>query len=167
LLGDEAAVIHLAGQRLLPLRRAVKLRPGPRTPELQAALARRTGAAAATAEATAEARASEPFPISDLFPSAPAGPADLRAVFFLDGFAERPTLTPIRLTVHDTHYIECLAANDIAYTSWGLAPERRALRLLALRQLLARLPCWVLKVGAPGDTAALIESTMEDLACSP
>jgi hypothetical protein len=36
---------------------------------------------------------------------------------------------------------------------------------MVLRQALSQTPSWLLKVGRPGDTAALIERTMEELAC--
>jgi hypothetical protein len=58
-----------------------------------------------------------------------------------------------------------LATPEIAYASWGLTPERRALRLFTLRQVLARIPCWLLKLGPPVETAELIERTMEELRC--
>jgi hypothetical protein len=45
-------------------------------------------------------------------------------------------------------------------SSWGLAPERRVLRLLALKAMLARIECWELTLGAPDETAELIETTM-------
>jgi hypothetical protein len=161
LLGDETAVIRLATNEILPLRRTVNLRPGPRTPELWAVL----GASGERAERAVGRRWLRPLRIGELFPDAPARPADLRAAFFLQGFAERAALTPCRLTLHDVEIFNCMGGNDTAYTAWGLSPERRALRLLAVRQMLARLPCWLLQVGTPVETAELIERTMEGLGC--
>jgi hypothetical protein len=157
LLGDEAAVIRLATNEIIPLRRAVNLRSGPRTPELSAVL----GQLGDTEEPPVGSGWTKPLRIAELFPNSHARPASLRAAFFLHGFTEHPSLTPFRLTLHDVELFDCLASNDIAHTSWGLAPERRTLRLVALKQILARLPCWLLQVGAPLETAELIERTME------
>ena len=105
----------------------------------------------------------EPYWISELFPGARPRAVSLRAVFFLGGFADRASLAPFQLTLNDAEVITWLAQPAISYCSWGLAPERRALRLLALRQALSRVPCWMVKVGTPRDTTNLIELTMEKL----
>jgi hypothetical protein len=160
LFGDEVAVVRLASRELLPLRRTVNLRSGPRTPELAAAV----GRLAARDEPPVVAHWSRPCRIGELFADGPVHPVGLRAVFFLRGFADRASLTPFRLTLHDVETFETLS-NDIAYASWGLTPERRTLRVLTVRQLLARLPCWLLKIGPPSETAELIEHTMEELGC--
>jgi hypothetical protein len=104
-----------------------------------------------------------PHRISELFPETPAASVGLRAVFFLNGFVEHPTVTPFQLSLDDGDVFGWLTQPAIAYSSWGLDAERRALRLVALRQVLARVPCWLLKAGAPAETAALVERTMEDL----
>ena len=106
----------------------------------------------------------EPHWISELFPGPCPRPVSLRAVFFLGGFADRASLAPFQLTLDDKDVIDWLAQPAIAYCSWGLAAERRA-RLLALRQVLARVPCWMLKLGTPVETTNLIELTMEELRC--
>ena len=70
-----------------------------------------------------------------------------------------------QLTLDREDVIGWITTPEIAYCSWGLAPTRRAFRLMVLRQALSQTPSWLLKVGRPGDTAALIERTMEELAC--
>jgi hypothetical protein len=158
LLGDEVALIRLATSEILPFRRTAHLRPGPRTPELSAAVAQLAGRyKPAMHDASVAA-----LHIGELFPGEQAGPANLRAAFFLAGFAERPSLAPFRPTLHDLNAFSVLAGNEIA-TLWGLPVERRALRLLAVKQLLDRLPCCRLEIGAPAETAELIERTMENL----
>jgi hypothetical protein len=160
LLGDEAALIRLGANEILPFRRTVHLRSGPRTPELLAVLGRLAG----RHESPVDGEGIRPLRISALFPGSSACPVSLRAVFFLGGFAVHPSLRPFRPTLHDLDTFGALAGNEIA-TLWGLTPARRALRVLALRQLLARLPCWLLQVGTPLETAELIERTMEGLGC--
>ncbi|HEY7060846.1 MAG TPA: hypothetical protein VII06_05150 [Chloroflexota bacterium] len=158
LLGDELAGIRLATREIVPVRQTMSLRPGPRAPALQAALGRLPTAP------LVEAAAKTPLQIGQLFPSAPARPVKLRAAFFLQGFAERPTLTAVQPTLDDLDRF-AIVGNEIAHATWGRASARWALRLLGLRQTLSQLSSWRLTVGAPDETAALIEQTMEDLTC--
>jgi hypothetical protein len=160
LLGDEVALIRLATNEIVPFRRAANLRPGPRAPELSAAVER----LAAEREPRVDEEGVTALLIGDLFPGSKARAAPLRAAFFLAGFADRPSLTPFRPTLGELDAYSVLAGNEIA-TLWGLPRERRAMRLMAVRRLLGRLPCWRLTVGPPGATAELIERTMEDLRC--
>ena len=103
-----------------------------------------------------------PLRINELFSARGDEPAGLKAAFFLSGFSNRPTIEPFDLTLDDERAFDYMSANDIASISWGLKPQQRALRLLALKQLLGRVNCWKLCVGAPDETAKLIESTMEE-----
>ena len=160
LLGDEVALIRLATTEIVPFRRAVNLRPGPRGLELAAVLGLPTGnGASSSAEWVGRHR------ITRLFPDRPARSAPLRAVFFLAGFAERPSLEPFRLTLDRPDVFGWITTPEIAYASWGIVPARRAFRLMVLKQVLSRVPCWLVKVGPPHDTVALIERTMEELRC--
>jgi hypothetical protein len=151
-LGDEIALIRLASRELLPFPRTMNLRPGPRLSALTAALAR-----------TSAAGWSGPVRVRELFPRVPQSPPTLGAAFFLSGFAERASLTPFRLSLDDTTIFTQLSENEVTHAAWGLVAERRAVRLLALHTLLARIPCWRLCVGPPAETAELIEHTMGEL----
>jgi hypothetical protein len=161
LLGDEAALIRLGSGELLPLPRTMNLRQGPRAAALAEALERLPEPAPVRVGGTW----TRPLRIDELFPDALAGPTRLRAVGFLGGFADRPSLAPLESALHNAYLFECLSTNDLAHASWGLTPERRTLRILALRQVLARVPCWLITVGPPDETAELIERTMEGLQC--
>jgi hypothetical protein len=161
LLADEAGVVRLATPELLPLRRAVTLRPGPRTPALAAVLVGGSQGHPPAAPGAISGRVR----IGDLFPGAPPGPVPLRAVFILGGFASHPAVEPFALAPDDAITFDYLSNCDIAHGSWGLTPGRRAVRVVTVRRLLARLPCWRLQVGPPGETAELIERLMEDLSC--
>ncbi|HSP99194.1 MAG TPA: hypothetical protein VL049_18385 [Candidatus Dormibacteraeota bacterium] len=160
LLGDEIALIRLATSEIIPFRRAVNIRPGPYGDDLAGEL----GLSAADVAAASDADIT-PRRIGELFPRRPARPAPLRAAFFLAGFAEQPSIEPFQLTFDQTEVFDWITTPEIAYCSWGVAPGRRAVRLLALRQTLARIPCWQVKVGPPRDTVALIERTMEERSC--
>jgi hypothetical protein len=158
LLGDEVALIRLATNEIVPFRRTANLRPGPRERELSAAVERLGGGH----EPPVDDEGVTALRIGDLFPGSQARPVSLSASFFLAGFADHPSIAPFRPTLQDLDAYRVLAGNEIA-TLWGLPLARRALRLMAVRHLLDRLPCWRLTVGAPGETAELIERTMEHL----
>jgi hypothetical protein len=158
LSGDEIALIRLASREVVPFRRAVNVRPGPHGDELAAAL----GLSSDRNRSPASADWTGSHRITALFP---ARPMPLRAAFFLAGFADHPAVEPFQLTLDQGDVISWITTPEIAYCSWGLEPGRRAFRLMVLRQALSRTPCWLLKVGRPGDTAALIERTMEELSC--
>jgi hypothetical protein len=161
LLGDEIALIRLASNEVVPFRRAVNVRPGPLGEELAAVLGlSNDGDGSPSSDQWARRHR-----ITELFPGGRAGPAPLRAVFFLAGFAEHPSVERFELTLDQTDVFGWITTPEIAYCSWGVAPARRAFRLMVLKQLLARIPCWLLKVGRPRDTAELIEDTMEELSC--
>jgi hypothetical protein len=155
LLGDEIALIRLATSEVVPFRRAVNVRPGQHGQQLAAVLGL----------SEAGDGWARPHRISELFPDRPARPTPLRAVFFLAGFADHPSLEPFQLTLDQADVFSWITAPEIAYCSWGLVPARRSLRLMVLTQVLSRIPCWLVKVGSPSDTVQLIERTVEELSC--
>lgn len=161
LLGDEIALIRLASGEIVPFRRAVNIRPGPHGRALAAAL----GLAGDAEDSSSTPHWAGSYRITELFPDRPAGPTPLRAVFFLSGFADRPSLDRFELALDHDDVIGWITTPEIAYCSWGVAPARRALRLMALRQMLSGIPCWLLKAGSPRDTVELIERTVEELVC--
>jgi hypothetical protein len=162
LLGDELAVVRLATRQILPLRRTMNLRPGPRASTLTEALSRRPSAEGPPVGE----RWIKPVRIDRLFPDVPAHPVTLRALFYLNGFGDRASVEPFELTLQREVIFESLSGGE-SLASWGLVPQRRALRLLAFWQLLRRVPCWLLNPGPPDETAELIERAMEGLECSP
>jgi hypothetical protein len=161
LLGDEIALVRLASREVVPFRRSVNVRAGPHGHELAAAL----GLSAGRNGASSPSQLTGTHRITALFPGRAARPTRLRAAFFLAGFADQPAREAFQLTLDRDDVIGWITMPEIAYCSWGLAQTRRAFRLMVLRQALSQTPCWLLKVGRPEDTAALIERTMEELAC--
>lgn len=160
LLGDEVALIRLATSEVVPFRRAVNVRPGPRGQELAAVLGLDEGTSSdSNPKWVGQHR------ITELFPGRPARSAPLRAVFFLAGFADSPSLEPFQLTLDRPDVFGWITTPEIAYCSWGIAPARRAFRLIVLKQVLARIPCFLVKVGPPRDTVELIQRTVEELRC--
>jgi hypothetical protein len=157
LLGDEIALIRPATNAMLPFRRTANLRPGPRGQELAAAVA-------SQGELPADDEGAVALRISHLFPESKARAAQLRAAFFMAGFADHASVEPFKPKLGDLEKFGLVGGNEIA-TMYGLPPARRALRLLAITQLLDRLPCWRVTAGAPEETAEHIERKMEDLKC--
>jgi len=157
LLGDEMTVIRLGSRELLPMRRSLSLRAGPRSSVLASALRR-----VRTCEGHSVDGEIGPLRIDELFPARGDDPVDLKAAFFLSGFSERPAIEPFDLTMNDEIAFDYMSANDVASITWGFEPQLRALRLLALKQLMAYVQCWKLSVGPPDETAKLIEITMEE-----
>ena len=161
LLSDEIAVIRLATREVVPFRRAVNVRPGPVGQELAAVLGL-SGDEDGSASSPQWARWHR---ITEVFPGPPACPAPLQAVFFLAGFADQATMEPFQLDLDRPDVFAWITAPEISFCSWGVAPSRRALRLLVLKQALSRTPCWLVKVGPPQETVELIERTVEELSC--
>jgi hypothetical protein len=157
LFGDELTAVRLRSRELLPLRRSLSLRAGPRSPALASALQQ-----VRPCEGHSVDGKFGPLRINELFSARGDEPVGLKAAFFLSGFSDRPVIEPFDLTLNDEKAFDYMSANDVASISWGLKPQRRALRLLALKQLFGRVNCWRLCVGSPDDTAKLIESTMEE-----
>ena len=159
LLGDEVALIRLATNEIVPFRRAVNMRSGRHGQELAATL----GLCDGDDDPVSGPRWAGLHRIGELFPGRSAYPAPLRAAFFLTGFADQPSVEPFRFTLDQKEIFDWITTPEIAYCSWGLSPARRAFRLLVLRQVLSRIPCWALRLGSPRDTVRLIERTLEEL----
>jgi hypothetical protein len=147
-LGDEVAAVRVLSRELLPMRRAVSIRPGPRSRAVAHALQDRPGREELFPDGTPRVRAQ----VVDLFPSAAPRPATLRVIFFLGPFAERPRAEPLSAGRSDVRRLSPLGA-----TLWGVPPGRRVVQL---SQLLARSSVFVLDPGDPDRTAELIERTV-------
>jgi hypothetical protein len=156
LLGDEVAALRLGTGEVLALRRSIRLRPGPRGGRL-------LGALALAGVQDCVDRATAPMRVGNLFPGTGVESGLLAGVFFLEDFAGRASVEPFRLSLDDRRVFDFLAANAVAFVSWGLSKETRALRLLALHRLLSRVPCFRLVVGDPDGTCDLIERALEDI----
>lgn len=155
LLGDDLAALRQDSLELLPFRRTLHIRRGPRGALVEKALRERRvemeSLPDSTPRAVVEARA--------LFPAEPASPSVLRAAFFLRGFRKRPA---VERFVPSLAQMETLRHLPVRL-QWGIQPARRLLRFAQAARGLARVPCYHLEVGRPEETADLIEKTVEDL----
>lgn len=142
-LGDEIAAVRLATHELVPVRRSLAVRDGPRAAAVAAALG------AAPRERFPDGSHRTRSHASVLFPGPQPAPAPLRHVVFLRGMGPAPVLTARGATRADLGALSPLGA-----TLWGRPPFQRARDLLGL---LARASCHDLILGDPDDTAARLD----------
>jgi hypothetical protein len=141
LLGDEHACYRPSGREILPFRRPVGIKPGPRSAGVERALGRlgidpeRDGMLRIDVEA--------------LFPGSRAGATPLSAVFFLDGFAAQTTVARIPPGRGE------LAGLQVVGSSLVNAPRTR--RVFEMAQLLAAARVYRMTAGPPDEAALRLE----------
>jgi hypothetical protein len=144
-LGDEVAAVHSSTRTMLPFRRAVSIRAGPRARQLDDQL-------------TSFRHARETFPdgvertlvkVGSLFPRRGALPTTLSCVTFLRQFAELPTAEPFTFGLHHVRLLSPLAAS-----MWGMPAGAR---IVDLSRLLQGVRCYFLDPAQPEATAELVE----------
>ncbi len=144
-LGDEIAAVRKRGHELLAVRRAVSIRPGPRSPTLQRILERKPYPAEQFPDGSTRVRAEA----GELFPGLPGRSLPLRLVLFLCGFEECP-----RAELHKTSSVDLRLLTPLACTFWRTSP---APALMQVAELLSSVKCYLLHPGMPEDTAILVE----------
>jgi hypothetical protein len=157
-LGDDYASIRTDDLTLLPFRRNVHIRPGPRAQGVEEAL--RSGRYETEVFPDGLRRLSAAA--GDLFPEAPAPPTRLAAGFFLRRFAPEPRTTPFEPSLAHLDSLKSLATSGPIRAAWGISPGRRLLAFLRVIDILAKISCYSLEVGRPEATAAHLERTLED-----
>lgn len=150
-LGDELGAVRVGTKELLPFRRAISLREGPRSAGVETALGRETDPILEEFPDGTPRRRAQP---RTLFPDAPADPATLEAVFVLRSFAPRPHAERFVPAMSDAGLLAPFGS-----TMWGVPGALRAMRIGALMSSCA---CYHLDAGEPDETADLIEQIMED-----
>jgi hypothetical protein len=148
-LGDEMAALRLPSVELVPVRRAVSIRPGPQSARVNAAL-------------HGSGHVGEPFPdgtlrvrtsIDDLFPGNAAGPVPLSIIAFLRERQAIPRLARLR---PEREHLRLL--NPLRSSLWHMRPAARAIRLLGI---LPKARCFWLDAGEPDATADLLEQAVD------
>lgn len=154
LLSDEMSAIRPEQELVLPLRRTPGIRRGPRAKAVASRLEGRSWPTEVIQDGTERmlVRAGE------IFPGTPA-PAKLGCAFYLSGFAERASVRRIDPTTERERLMRRLCDDPIGV--YGVTPGRRLVKLLALLDLLSNRPCYFLEIGAPEETAELIERTVQ------
>jgi hypothetical protein len=143
-LGDEHACYVPASGELIPFRRPVGIKPGPRARGAQIALDR--------AGRDPEREGMMRVPAEDLLEAPPPGPVPLRAVVFLRALQETPRLERVEPGRGD------LAALQPVGSSFANAASTE--RVFQLVRMLSRSRVFHLWPGPPDDTAALLESAL-------
>jgi hypothetical protein len=148
LLGDEAAAVTLSPLELLPMRRTLSLRQGPHASGLDPLLA----VANCTREKYPDGTPRTRVAARDLF-SSPPRPVPLRHIFLL-----RSLGSVAHVESFSPRLADATALSPFGSSLWGSSPAARTMRLF---QVLSLARCHRLDVGAPEETAALIEHVVE------
>jgi hypothetical protein len=155
-LGDEMAGIHLASERLVPVRRTPGIRSGPRAAAVDERLAGRRWDDEVLQDGTPRTLAR----ISELFPETAAAPAQLRCAFYLRRLGQRAAMEAVAPSARRGALLELISGDPMGV--YATSPGRRMLKLLTLVQLLTARRCYLLDVGGPEETAALVEETVRN-----
>jgi hypothetical protein len=141
-LSDEVAGYVPARGELIPFRRPVGIKPGPRASAV-------TGGLSPEVVKQIERDGFVRIDVNSLFPVAPPSPLPLRRVVFLRGFAERPRLERIRPGRGEIVELQPLMSSFLN------APHSR--RVFELTRLLSSAKVYQLHLGDPDVTAAYLE----------
>jgi hypothetical protein len=144
-LGDEMAAVHSSTKAMLPFRRAVSIRTGPRARRVDEHLAR----CQYPAERFPDGGERTLVNIGSMFPEAGVSPTTLSCVLFLRQFAERPAAEPFTFSLEHFRMLSPLACS-----MWGMPVGAR---MMDLSRLLRGVRCYLLDPGQPEDTADLVE----------
>jgi hypothetical protein len=143
-LGDETAAYQPQTGLLLPFRRPIGIKAGPRA----AAIARALEAAGYAGDEDGLTR----VPIERLLSVPPATPLPLRAVLFLQGFGPQPAVTRTEAGREELSQMQPLA-NSLAAGA--------TLRIFEMIRLLGATPCYRVVAGDPDETAVLVEEALK------
>ncbi|MEP6571795.1 MAG: hypothetical protein ABJD11_03835 [Gemmatimonadota bacterium] len=149
-LGEELAAVRLSTRQLLPFRRAVSIRPGPGSEQVQRLLQERPDL---PRERYPDGGVRVRVPMGELFPDARAIEAPLSDAFFLRGFTEQArveTFTP------GSQHLQLIS--PLRSTAWGMP---RGLLTVRLLKLLSGVRCHFLDAGDPEATADLVQGILE------
>jgi hypothetical protein len=143
--GDELAAVRWTTKAMLPFRRAVSIRKGPRAQRVEDCLARVQSAR----ERFPDGSERMLVDIARLFPQAGLSPTTLSCVLFLRQFAKQPVAQPF------TFGLEHLAMlSPLACSMWGVPAGAR---MVEVSRLLRHVQCYLLDLGDPDETADLVE----------
>jgi hypothetical protein len=145
-LGDEMAAVERNTKALLPFRRAVSLRSGPRSRRVDEHLA----SCHHSLEKYPDGGDRTLVNIGSLFPQAGAAPAALSVVLFLRGFSERPRVEPFAFGLDHLPMLSPLACS-----MWGVSAGAR---IMDVTRLLRGTTCCFLEAGPPEETADMVEN---------
>lgn len=145
-LGDEIAGVRVASLELIPMRRSVSIREGPRP----AAVDRLVERGGLRHERFPDGSRRLRGEVATLFPAAGRSEAPVRAIIFLRRFSETA-----RLELFSPGRDHLSLLTPLGCTLWGVS---RALRIMQMLRLLTSARCYFLDVGSPRETTDIIEA---------
>lgn len=143
--GDEMAVYNPIDGMLLPFRRPVGIKPGPRASAIESALSRTT--------ATPDEEGMLRIPVTDVLDIADVIPQALRTVIFLKGFGPSAAMQKIEAGRDELASMQPIAAS--------MQDGTKASHVFQMIRLLSHCQCYHLTAGGPDETAALVERQLE------
>jgi hypothetical protein len=143
--GDEVTAVRSRALELVPFRRAVSIRPGPRAPRVEEVLSRTATFTEKFPDGTTRTRAEA----GKLFPRKVAESLPLRWAFFLRSFEDCPRAEAFVPRATDLRMLAPLPC-----TLFGGSP---AMTMLRVAKLLSKVNCYFLHPGQPEETARLVE----------
>jgi hypothetical protein len=143
-LGDEIAAVRPRTQELASFRRAVSIRPGLRSTQVQHLLDEKSYPTEQFPDDTTRIRVRA----DDLFP--PSGASlPIQSIFFLGGFEDHPRAEAFVPRAADLHLLTPLPC-----AFWRVSPAQPLMRVA---KLLSNVNCYRLRPGSPEETAKLVE----------
>jgi hypothetical protein len=150
-LGDEIAGVRDSSMKLIPMRRSVSIREGPRPWAVDALVQR--GGGSLRPEQFPDGSRRLRGEVATLFPTAGHSEARVGAIIFLRRFSDAPraeSLAPGR------EHLSLLT--PLGCTLWGVP---RAIRIMQMVRLMSGARCFFLDIGSPEDTTDLLEGLVE------
>jgi hypothetical protein len=144
-LGDEIAAVRSRTLTLEPFLRAVSIRPGPRTAQVEQLLDGKSYPTEQFPDGTTRTRAR----VAELFSESGVLSLPLRKIFFLSGFEDLPRVEAFVPRAADLRLLTPLPC-----TFWDGSP---APPMMQVAKLLSSASCYRLHPGSPEETARLVE----------
>jgi hypothetical protein len=144
-LGDEIAAVCSQTLELASFRRAVSIRSGPRSPQVQQLLERKSYPTEEFPDGTIRIRVQA----GNLFPGATRRSLPVRSIFFLCGFEDQARAEAFAPRAADLRMLTPLPC-----AFWEASP---ASRMMQIAKLFSSVNCYRLHPGQPEETARLVE----------
>lgn len=150
-LGDNQACVRIRSRELLPFPRSASIKPGPRARAVDELLNQHPHETTVLPDGRTV--------ILMRIPPPEVGALPLGGFFYLRRIGDRPILERFKPAMTDGTFLARVGSDPMAV--FGVSPSRRLMGVMVLMEMLSEVPCHFLDAGAPEETAALIERTME------
>jgi hypothetical protein len=144
-IGDEIVAVRVTTNELVPVRKAVSIRPGPRSRRVKQLLRHCSHTREEFPDGSTRMRAKA----LALFPAVVDRSFPLRCMFFLRQFEENPRIEKLLVGAADLQLLTPLA--------WRTPGASAAKRFMQVAKLVSNVKCYSLYPGLPDEAAALVE----------